>query len=676
MQGPLTDLVSQLITGLPASGSGKSSTLQGKEKGAFFEVLTLLSSGTSGPKTGALTGEGNRTDDVLSNLADLLPTLLTSDISDLSQSLQAIASMKGGGIEKSSPPSANNSDVSSNSGSAGKTGQSADLLPTLLTSDISDLSQSLQAIASMKGGGIEKSSPPSANNSDVSSNSGSAGKAGQSVEALLSALVALFGTEGLATDTVRGASDNLPSGPRTDSQLSAGEASTPTDSPASSGLHGTTKGVEDTTISPDNSVDQKDQGRSTKDDLQMLALLVFNSLEAVLQKQPPQDAPTGQDSAGTKTDGLPSGESQVSGVNGGPGQATIYRALVDLERLCDGALSTTQSVQDKDQGEQTVNEADVNKTQSAPTQKTGGLPTDLLRTLNQGVKATTPSNTAPHEEGDKRLVKEAPEAATLPPEVSSEGKGSPSAEISLAVGPSATEGADDKNTLTVAIKTPFGAVAQNGPAQMTGETIEGKGTTSKGFAKEESDPGITTIVKNLSPLLKGDDEGSAHHNGGDKEQPSGQESYPFSAKVDTAGTGGVGQEQIGKASGQPTTTAAVERFQKIIEQFGSGSGQHDLTVKLDMGKEGSVVLGLKDLGPSVTVEVRASDQGIVNLLQSQKDSIIRNLEGKDVHANIFIDPNASGTPDKRDRGETGKQRTFQSTPEVDEGFGEFLDVFA
>ncbi len=672
MQGPLTDLVSQLIPGLPASGSGKSSTLQGKEKGTFFEVLTLLSSGTSGPKTAVVTGEGNRTDDVLSNLADLLPTLLTSDISDLSQSLQAIASMKGGGIEKSSLPSANNSDVSSNSGSAGKTGQSADLLSTLLTSDISDLSQSLQAIASMKGGGIEKSSLPSANNSDVSSNSGSAGKTGRSVEALLSALVALFGAKGIAADAGSSARDNLPSGASTDSQLSAGEASTPTDSPASSGLHGTTKGVEDTTISPDNSVDQKNQGRSTKDDLQMLALLVFNSLEAVLQKQP-QETPTGQDSAGAKTDGLPSGESQVSGVNGGPGQAMIYRALVDLERLCDGALSTTQSVQDKDQGEQTVNEADVNKTQSAPAQKTGSHPTDLLRALNQGLKATTASNTAPHEEGDKRLLKEAPEVATLPPEVSSEGKGSPSAEISLAVGPSATEGTDDKNTLTVAIRNPFGAVAQNGPTE---EIADGNSAAKKGFATEKTDSVVTRIVKDLTPLLKGDDEGSAHHNAGDKEQPSGQESYPFSAKVDTAGTGGAGQEQIGKASGQPATTAAVERFQKIIEQFGSGSGQHDLTVKLDMGKEGSVVLGLKDLGPSVTVEVRASDQGIVNLLQSQKDSIIRNLEGKDVHANIFIDPNASGTPDKRDRGETGKQRTFQSTPEVDAGFGEFLDVFA
>ena len=631
-------------------------------------MLTLLSSGTSGPKTAAVTGDGSRTDDALSNLAELLPALLTSGTGDLSQSLQAIASTKGGGIERSSPPSANNSDASSNSGSARKTGQSADLLPALLTSDISDLSQGLQMIAG-NGAGIERSSPPSANNSDASSNSGSSGKTGRSVEALLSALAALFGAKGMTADGGSSARDNLPSGASTDNRLSAGEASTGTDSPALSDLDGRTKGVEDTTNSSDNSVDQKDQGRGTKDDLQMLALLVFNSLEAVLQTQP-RETPTGQDSATTKTDGLPSGEGQISGVNGGPGQEMIYQALVDLERLCQ---STIQSVQDKDQGEQTVDEADVSKTQSAPAQKTGGFPTDLLRALNQGLKATTPSNTAPHQEGDKRLPKEATEVGTLPPEVSSEGKGSPSAEINLAVGPSATEGTDDKNTLTVAIRTPFGAVGQNGPTE---EIADGNSAAKKGFTTEKTDSVVTRIVKDLSPLLKKDGDGPLHDNGGDKERSSGQDNYAFAAKVDTAGASGVGQELDGKASGQPTPTAAVERFQKIIEQFGSTNGQHDLTVKLDMGKEGSVVLGLKDLGPSVTVEVRASDQGIVNLLQSQKDSIIKSLEGKDVHANIFIDPNASGTPDKRDRGETGKQRTFQSTPQVDEGFGEFLDVFA
>ena len=77
-----------------------------------------------------------------------------------------------------------------------------------------------------------------------------------------------------------------------------------------------------------------------------------------------------------------------------------------------------------------------------------------------------------------------------------------------------------------------------------------------------------------------------------------------------------------------------------------------MTVRLTVGNDESLVLGLKDLGQTVTVEVRGSNQGMINLLQSQRDVIISHLEGKDISANIVIDPNASGTP----RREIGERR--------------------
>ena len=109
-------------------------------------------------------------------------------------------------------------------------------------------------------------------------------------------------------------------------------------------------------------------------------------------------------------------------------------------------------------------------------------------------------------------------------------------------------------------------------------------------------------------------------------------------------------------SGQSGSAGTIERFDRIMEQVGSGTGPHDMTVRLTVGNDESLVLGLKDLGQTVTVEVRASNQGMINLLQSQRDVIISHLEGKDISANIVIDPNASGTPEKRDRRET-RQRT-------------------
>ena len=132
---------------------------------------------------------------------------------------------------------------------------------------------------------------------------------------------------------------------------------------------------------------------------------------------------------------------------------------------------------------------------------------------------------------------------------------------------------------------------------------------------------------------------------------------------DSGAVAGAVQEQSGKVSDRYTAGEAVEKFQQVLDQFSGKTGQHDLTVKLDIGSEGSLVIGMKDLGQTVTVEVRASHDATVSLLQSQRDTIIRHLEGKDVHANILIDPNASGTPERRDRRDAGKQRTFPISPE-------------
>ena len=242
----------------------------------------------------------------------------------------------------------------------------------------------------------------------------------------------------------------------------------------------------------------------------------------------------------------------------------------------------------------------------------------------------------------------------------------------MAVGPSATEGTDDKNTLTVAIRTPFGAVGQNGPTE---EIADGNSAAKKGFTTEKTDSVVTRIVKDLSPLLKKDGDGPLHDNGGDKERSSGQDNYAFAEKVDTAGASGVGQELDGKASGQPTPTAAVERFQKIIEQFGSTNGQHDLTVKLDIGEGGE-----RRSRPQGSWPQRHGGGQGVGPGHRESPAIAERFDHQELgrerrSREHFHRSDASGTPDKRDRGETGKQRP-QSTPQVDEGFGEFLDVFA
>ena len=88
-----------------------------------------------------------------------------------------------------------------------------------------------------------------------------------------------------------------------------------------------------------------------------------------------------------------------------------------------------------------------------------------------------------------------------------------------------------------------------------------------------------------------------------------------------------------------------------------------------------MVVGLKDLGESVTVEVRASHEALISLLRSQKETIIRHLEVKDVRTNILIDPNAAGTQERRD-GKESKRRLVQAVSQNEGAFGTFLETFA
>ena len=186
--------------------------------------------------------------------------------------------------------------------------------------------------------------------------------------------------------------------------------------------------------------------------------------------------------------------------------------------------------------------------------------------------------------------------------------------------------------------------------------------------------GMTAIIHDLSPLLKDQGKEGSRSDTGEKGQSSGREDLGFLAGSDPNAAASGREGQDGKLPDLHVTSAAVERFQEVLDRFSTKSGSHDLTVKLDIGSEGSLILGMKDLGQTVNVEVRASHDAITSLLQSQKDTIIRNLEGKDVHANVTIDPNSSNTYEEKDRRDTERQRAFAFAHKEDEGFGEVLEM--
>ncbi len=239
----------------------------------------------------------------------------------------------------------------------------------------------------------------------------------------------------------------------------------------------------------------------------------------------------------------------------------------------------------------------------------------------------------------------------------------------------AGEAGSDENSLSLQI-----LVAGAGASARTNRAVEAAGSVQEGTAAgakgagSASQDAVVTIVKELTPLLlEGRDGNASHDKAAGIDSPGAKGVYPVTLDDHVSTNNEPTQDQ--QVSWQPGSAGTIERFDRVMEQVGGGTGPHDMTVRLTVGNGESLVLGLKDLGQTVTVEVRASNQGMVDLLQSQRDVIIRHLEGKDISANIVIDPNASGTPEKRDRRET-RQRTLAARGKVGGGFDGLLEVFA
>jgi hypothetical protein len=243
-----------------------------------------------------------------------------------------------------------------------------------------------------------------------------------------------------------------------------------------------------------------------------------------------------------------------------------------------------------------------------------------------------------------------------------------------------TDGDTAKNGITLTIKAPLsiiggareGAGAQGAPAV---QVAPGALTAAAQDGQNGNGSAVLTIVKELTPVTdagsgtaSGDD-GTGRDKSADKEQ-----AYPLAPDGAASAANTSGQDQ--KTAAATTASGSIERFDRVVEQLAGRTGSHDLTVRLTLDNQSSLVLGLKDLGQTVTVDVRSSDQAMIGLLQSQKDAIVQHLDGQDIRAQIVIDPNASGTPEQKEKQQDARQKSFTSRKQADSAFGAFLETFA
>ena len=140
------------------------------------------------------------------------------------------------------------------------------------------------------------------------------------------------------------------------------------------------------------------------------------------------------------------------------------------------------------------------------------------------------------------------------------------------------------------------------------------------------------------------------------EAPLGKGDVNPLARSDAAGAEAA-QVKEGAAAPQAGSLASAmaRKIEQMVENHSSGNQPMDMVIRIRVDDKESVLVGLKDQGNNkVTVEVKGASEGLMNVLNSQKDSIAKELESRHIYATINVDPT-------RNSGYQGK-RAERATP--------------
>jgi hypothetical protein len=116
----------------------------------------------------------------------------------------------------------------------------------------------------------------------------------------------------------------------------------------------------------------------------------------------------------------------------------------------------------------------------------------------------------------------------------------------------------------------------------------------------------------------------------------------------------------------------ADRIEKIAEQYGNKNFSMDMVIRLKIDDNETILVGLKDQGQRISVEVKTTNEGMGNFLQSQKEEIAKQLEGRFVYANIHVDVQ-SENPQKREQKE---QKKANHEEKAGSDFAAFIEAVA
>ncbi len=117
------------------------------------------------------------------------------------------------------------------------------------------------------------------------------------------------------------------------------------------------------------------------------------------------------------------------------------------------------------------------------------------------------------------------------------------------------------------------------------------------------------------------------------------ESGRFADQGSSMQTAAPRQETVMGGSKTATFGSIVaDRLAAVAEQVGLRDKPLDVMLRLKMDTGESLLVALKDQGGKIMVQVKCADQGMVNLLESQKETIVRHLEAKQISSTISVSP--------------------------------------
>lgn len=117
--------------------------------------------------------------------------------------------------------------------------------------------------------------------------------------------------------------------------------------------------------------------------------------------------------------------------------------------------------------------------------------------------------------------------------------------------------------------------------------------------------------------------------------------------------------------------AMVDKIERLAEQYAGKGMNMDMVVKLRIDDTETVLVGLREEGNSVTVEVKTANENTMNFIQSQKDDLIKNLENKNIFTTIHVDINQDQQGKQQQRNDHAKE---DGDPKEQQDFGAFFEA--